>query len=114
MAGGLMFSQQRKNLTRTIPELQSVSDTLRHGKLYSTCGYVQRLAETHPTVKTCQYIIGEPSKKDIRKYGSERFMCGDPVITRRDGTKSPYCQAHHERCYVPLTKPDGGPASEDE
>jgi hypothetical protein len=63
-------------------------------------GHVLRhTSKADPPPKTCQYIIGEPSRTDIRKYGSDRFMC-------RDATKpnSPYCEAHHARCYTkPLT-----------
>jgi len=51
--------------------------------------------------KTCQYIIGEPTKRDLRKYGSDRFMCKDPTTTKRDVTRSPYCEHHHWICFVP-------------
>ena len=105
-----MYSQQRKNLTRGISELQSVSDTLRHGKLYSTCGFIRRLSKgLGPSPTTCQWIEGHPTKAEYRKYGVENFKCGAAVKP-----KSSYCEHHHQIAYVPLTKPSQGPASENE
>jgi len=56
-------------------------------------------ADPHPT--TCQYILGDPTRRDIRKYGTGRFMCSDPTQEH-----SPYCPDHHAKCYVkkPLTE----------
>lgn len=105
-----MHSQHRKNLTRSIRECQEVSDTLRHGKLYSTVGYVMRMADAEPTTKTCQFILGNPTKADYRKYGADErppYKCNDPTIPH-----SPYCEHHHQICYVPkpLTEDEEGPA----
>lgn len=90
--------------TRTISDLQSQylgrknkseADKLRP----HTCGRIFKLCTGDWRPKTCQYIDGEPSKQQLRKYGSEPFQCGAAI--QED---SPYCARHHARCYTkPLT-----------
>lgn len=47
--------------------------------------------------RTCQFIEGEP---DLGARG-EAIYCGAKT---RPG--SPYCDAHHARCYTPREKPE--------
>lgn len=70
---------------RSLKSLQQQSETARRIPKAAV------IAGTwHPgRVKTCQWIEGEPRGRDF---------CGAPVLGG-----SPYCEAHHRRCYRVLT-----------
>lgn len=97
----------RSDLRKSVAELQSKSDTQRHYK--SGTGFIRKLCELHAPVLTCQFIEGSPTRMELRKHGSAKFMCNSPV---QDG--SPYCPDHHSRCYIKrLTDDSELPASEE-
>lgn len=91
---------------RTLASLQRQWDTRAKSDYYQNVldvagAPVRRAGPPDAGPKTCQYIIGEPTKADLRKHGSERFMCKDPTTTKRDVTRSPYCEHHHWICFMP-------------
>ena len=47
-----------------------------------------------PGYGQCQYVYGGPEQADW-------FHCGHPVGVRSSGSKSVYCQTHHDVCYRP-------------
>jgi len=55
---------------------------------------VKRRPQPEFVPKQCQYILGNPTKADYRLYGTQKFMCGDPVTPGKS-----YCQAHTSRCF---------------
>lgn len=97
----------RNDLTKSIAELQSTSDTLRHRR--SGNGFIRKLCELHVPITVCQWIEGTPSKLELRRHGSARFMCGSPVQEN-----SSYCAEHHARCFIKTLTPNDEPPALDE
>lgn len=94
----------RKNLRRTITELQNQSEAKRLGR-FSTVGRVNRMAEGKTaTFSKCQWIHGEPTRAEYRAHGVDNFKCLKAVKPDH-----PYCEEHCSRCYapIPLTEPVG-------
>ena len=42
--------------------------------------------------RSCEYVFGGLGQADW-------FYCGRPLARRVDGTRSVYCEEHHELCY---------------
>lgn len=94
---GLMFLQ--RHFKHTIGSAQSWSETAR--RQHGTIPPIKRTAigiGCRPL--TCQFIEATPSKMEFRKLGADAFKCGEKTIPGRV-----YCEAHCQRCYVPLTEP---------
>ena len=95
----------RSDLRKSPAELQSTSDTLRH----RGSGFIRKLCELHTPIATCQWIDGSPSRLELRRHGSAKFMCGAAVQEN-----SSYCPDHHARCFIkPLTAKGEPPASDE-
>jgi len=92
----------RRSSRKTLSEAQSCSQTMRHGSLYSTVGFVHRLADGDVKHHKCQWINGEPTKAEYREHGVDNFKCLEPTVPGK-----PYCEPHCSRCYVKpaLTEP---------
>ena len=88
---------------RSIKALQTQSMAYRQQPKdrHEPAGYQPAMCESNWHPKTCQWIEGTPTRTQIRRLGSQAFMCGDVV---KPG--SPYCCVHHCVAYKPLTNPE--------
>jgi hypothetical protein len=86
---------------RSIKALQTQSMAYRAPPKahHDNAGYQPALCRANWQPKTCQFIEGTPSRIEIRRKGSQAFMCGAAV--KQD---SSYCDHHHRICFRPLTE----------
>jgi hypothetical protein len=52
----------------------------------------------------CAYPLWGPEKLHVART---MYVCGHPAARRADSTLSPYCAAHHARCFVRRAAPAG-------
>lgn len=93
------FTRQRVN--RTIKALQSQSLHYRSGAS-DTRGYILGMYGGEWQPKTCQCIEGDRSKEDYRRFGTDIFKCGAPVV---DGKS--WCKKHYAKFFTKAV--DGKP-----
>jgi hypothetical protein len=99
------------HVSRSLKALQTQSMAYRRAPKarYEPAGYQPALCETNWQPKLCQWIDGTPSRQQIRRHGSQAFMCQKAVRP-----ESSYCEAHHSICYVKALTTDEEQAGSDE
>lgn len=91
------------HITRSLKSLQTQSLAYRAPPKahHDNAGYQPALCPDNWQPKTCQWIEGTPTRQQIRRQGSQAFMCGS--ATKHD---SSYCEQHHKICFVAPPKTD--------
>jgi len=86
----------RKRLHESHPviHLKPKAQETEPQKLIRLPTLIKRRPQPEFVPKQCQYILGNPTKADYRLYGTQKFMCGDPVTPGKS-----YCQAHTSCCF---------------
>lgn len=109
-ADPLMVSCGGGSRPRSLKALQTQSMAYRQQPKdrHEPAGYQPAMCEQHFLPKTCQWIEGTPTRIQIRRLGSQAFMCGAAVQT-----DSPYCERHHSICYIKVLTKDEEQAGSD-